>query len=62
MAKTRKSITKRFKVTKNGKILRRPSGQNHLLSKKSSQKKRSLKKWVEVSPYEVKKIKRVLTY
>lgn len=62
MAKTRKSITKRFKVTKNGKILRRPSGQNHLLSKKSSQKKRGLKKWVEVSPYEVKKIKRVLTY
>jgi len=62
MAKTRKSITKRFKITKNGKILRRPSGQNHLLSKKSSQKKRSLKKWVEVSPYEVKKIKRVLTY
>ncbi|MFA5747256.1 MAG: 50S ribosomal protein L35 [Candidatus Paceibacterota bacterium] len=62
MAKTRKSITKRFKITKNGKILRRPSGQNHLLSKKSSKKKRSLKKWVEVSPYEVKKIKRVLTY
>jgi large subunit ribosomal protein L35 len=61
-AKTRKSITKRFKITKTGKILRRPAGQNHLLSKKSSQKKRSLKKWVEVSPSEVKKIKRIISY
>ena len=33
--KTRKSITKRFKITKNGKILRRPTGQNHLRSKKT---------------------------
>ncbi len=61
-AKTRKCIAKRFKVTPTGKILRRPTGQNHLLSKKSSQKKRSLKKWVEVSPNEVKKIKRILSY
>ncbi|MDD4624736.1 MAG: 50S ribosomal protein L35 [Candidatus Paceibacterota bacterium] len=60
--KTRKAIIKRFKITKTGKILRRASGQNHLLSKRSSQKKRSLRKWVEVSPSETKKIKRVLTY
>ncbi|MFA5249573.1 MAG: 50S ribosomal protein L35 [Candidatus Paceibacterota bacterium] len=61
-AKTRKSITKRFKITKTGKVLRRQTGQNHLLSKKSSQKKRNLRKLVEVSPNEIKKIKRILSY
>ena len=61
-AKTRKSITKRFKITKTGKVLRRQTGQNHLLSKKSSQKKRNLRKMVEVSPNEIKKIKRILSY
>jgi len=60
MAKTRKSITKRFKITKKGKIMRRPIGQNHLLSKRSSKKKRKLRKWVEVGPEEAKKIKRLI--
>ena len=59
-AKTNKAIAKRFKITKSGKILRRAIGQNHLLSKKSSDKKRKLKKWVELSPSEAKKIKRLL--
>lgn len=58
--KTRKSILKRFKFTKNGKILRRPVGQNHLRAKKSGEKKRKSRKWVTVSPYEVKKIKKAL--
>lgn len=58
--KTRKSITKRFKITKNGKVLRRGIGQDHLLSKQSSDKRRSLRKWVEVSPEESKKIRKLL--
>jgi ribosomal protein L35 len=33
--KTKKALTKRFKITKNGKIMRRPAGQNHFLAKKS---------------------------
>ncbi len=38
MMKTRKSILKRFKITKTGKILRRPSGLDHGLAKKSGNK------------------------
>ena len=59
-AKTRKSLVKRFKVTKSGKVMRRAVGQDHLLSKKSSQKKRALKKMVEMSPSEAKIIRKIL--
>ncbi|MFA5714542.1 MAG: 50S ribosomal protein L35 [Candidatus Paceibacterota bacterium] len=59
-AKTRKSLSKRFKITKSGKVLRRAVGQDHLLAKKSSQKKRSLKKLVEMSPSEAKKIRKLM--
>jgi len=44
--KLRKSVLKRFKITKNKKILRRISGINHFLSKKHKdliRKKRKLK-------------------
>ncbi|MFA5013137.1 MAG: 50S ribosomal protein L35 [Candidatus Paceibacterota bacterium] len=58
--KTRKSITKRFRVTKNGLVMRRAVGQDHLLSKKSSKKKRELRKMVEMSVPESKKIKKLL--
>ncbi|MEI7463453.1 MAG: 50S ribosomal protein L35 [Candidatus Taylorbacteria bacterium] len=36
MIKTNKSFMKRFKVTKNGKILSRKAGQNHFNAKDSS--------------------------
>ena len=62
MGKTRKSIIKRFKFTKTGKILRRSCGLNHFLAKKSSKRKRSKRKWVEVSKPETKVIKRMLKY
>lgn len=59
-AKTRKSIKKRFKLTKAGKVLRRVVGQDHYRAKKSGNKKRKTRKWVEVSPEEAKKIKKLL--
>lgn len=58
--KTRKSITKRFKITKTGKILRRPVGQNHYQAKKSGKKKRAIRRWVEVSKSETKKIRKLI--
>jgi len=58
--KTKKSITKRFKITKTGKILRRPTGLDHYRAKKSGKKIRQSRKWVEVSKGEVKKIKKLL--
>ncbi len=45
--KTNKSITKRFKITKNKKVLRRPQHQNHLNaadSGKETRRKRKKKK------------------
>jgi large subunit ribosomal protein L35 len=58
--KTRKSILKRFKITKTGKVLRRPTGLDHLRAKKSGNKIRKSRKWVKVSKWEAKKIKKLL--
>ena len=60
--KTRKSITKRFKITKKGKILRRPIGQDHLRAKKKGKKIRQSRKMIKVSKDELKKIKRLIQY
>jgi large subunit ribosomal protein L35 len=61
MTKTRKSIKKRFKITKTGKILRRITGQNHYRAKKSGKRKRSGRKWVEISKPEAKKLKKLIS-
>jgi len=58
--KTRKSIKKRFKITKNGKVLKRAIGQDHNLAKKSGKKRRETRKWVKVSKVDTKKIKKLL--
>jgi len=58
--KTRKSISKRFKITKTGKILRRATGQDHYQAKKSGKKKRACRKWVGLSSWEAKKIKKLI--
>lgn len=60
--KTRKSIAKRFKFTKRGKILRRKAFKSHLLLKKSSKRKRSLRRPDLVSKTEREKIKRLMPY
>jgi len=59
-AKTRKSLSKRFKITKTGKVLRRAVGQDHLLAKKSSKKKSALKKLVEMNAPQAKIIRKLL--
>jgi len=58
--KTRKAITKRFKLTPSGKILRRLTGQDHYLAKQSPKKRRNARKWVTLSVPETKAIKRLL--
>ncbi len=58
--KTRKSILKRFKITKTGKILRRPAGLNHYRAKKSGKKIRKSRKWILLSKAEAKIIKKLL--
>lgn len=60
MKKTRKSIAKRFKITKTGKVLRRVTGQDHYRSKKSGDEIRKRRKWVKVSGPLAKKVKKLL--
>lgn len=58
--KTRKSIVKRFKITKTGKVLRRATGQDHFRSKKSSKQKQQKRKWVVMPPSEAKRVVKAL--
>ena len=60
MNKTKKAIIKRFKITKNGKIMRRATGQNHYRSKKTGKQCRKGRKWVQLSPSETKKLKKYI--
>jgi len=60
MNKTKKSLTKRFRLTKTGKVMRKISGQDHLRSKKSGKQIRQKRKQVELSKPLAKKIKKYL--
>jgi large subunit ribosomal protein L35 len=42
--KTRKSVSKRFKITGTGKILFRGAGKRHLMAGKNAKRRRSLRK------------------
>ena len=49
-AKTHRGTAKRFRVTRNGKVLRRKATKAHLLEKKTRSRKRRLSGTVEVGP------------
>lgn len=54
--KTKKSLTNRLKITKNGKVLRRQSFRRHLKAAKSSKQLRGLKRTLNVTGYLAKKV------
>lgn len=54
--KTRKSLTNRLTITKNGKIMRRQSFRRHLKAAKSAKRLRNLKKTIEMKGYFAKKV------
>jgi len=58
--KTRKSVAKRFKVTKTGKILHRRQGGRHLKIHKTKRRLRRLKQMSEVKGTFKRKIKKML--
>lgn len=57
LAKTRKAVSKRFKITGTGKVMRRRQGKRHLLENKSRKRKRSLGKGVLVAAVDAAAIK-----
>ncbi|MBN2534013.1 MAG: 50S ribosomal protein L35 [Spirochaetales bacterium] len=60
--KTRKSAASRYNVTGSGKIKYKKQGLRHILTKKSSKRKRKLRRLGILSPVEVRKIKKLLPY
>jgi len=60
--KTKKSVSKRFKITGTGKILRRKPGLRHLASSKSSKRKRRLGKAGQVHETMVDRVKACLPF
>lgn len=60
--KTNSGAKKRFRVTKNGKVVCASGYKNHLLEAKSSKRKRGLRGTGTVDSCEAPKIKRLLPY
>ena len=58
--KTHSGAKKRFKVTGSGKIMKQQAGMRHHLEVKSGQRKRRLNTDEQISPVNVKALKRLL--
>ena len=60
--KTNRGAAKRFKMTGTGKIVRNRAYGNHILTKKSTKRKRTLRKSTVVDATNGKQISRLLPY
>ena len=60
--KTSKSAAKRFKVTGTGKLKRAKAYKSHILTKKSTKRKRNLRKPTITDATNVKNMKKILPY
>ncbi len=60
--RTKKSVQKRFSITKNGKVKRNKAFSNHILTKKSRERKRKYRQSVVAHPSNSKNIKMMLPY
>lgn len=60
--KTRKSAAKRYKLTATGKVKYKKQNLRHILTKKSSKRKRGLRQAGILADAEVKRVKKLLPY
>ena len=60
--KTRKAATKRFSLTKNKKLSFKKAGKGHILTKKSSKRKRQKNRPGILKKCETKKVVRMMPY
>ena len=60
--KTHRGAAKRFKVTGNGKVKRSKAFKSHILTKKSTKRKRHLDTPTAVSPSDMGRVSRMLPY
>jgi large subunit ribosomal protein L35 len=60
--KTSRSAAKRFKMTGTGKIVRNKAYKRHILTKKSTKRKRNLRKDIILDETNVKNMRKVMPY
>ncbi|MGN0452707.1 MAG: 50S ribosomal protein L35 [Ruminococcus sp.] len=60
--KTHSGAKKRFKLTKNGKVIRAHANKRHILNKKTTKRKRGLRQTAVADATNVKQVKRLLPY
>ncbi len=60
--KTNRGAAKRFKTTGSGKIVRNKAFANHILTKKSTKRKRNLRKSGLVNSTDKKRVSRLIPY
>ena len=60
--KTKRAAAKRFKVTGTGKLKRMKAYKSHILTKKSTKRKRNLRKATLVDKTNLKAMKKILPY
>lgn len=60
--KTNRGAAKRFKLTGSGKIVRRKAGASHILTKKSTKRKRGLRMATTVDSTNLKAVRQMIPY
>ena len=60
--KTKKAAAKRFKTTGTGKLVRMKANKSHILNKKTTKRKRNLRKDILVDKTNEKTMKKILPY
>jgi large subunit ribosomal protein L35 len=60
--KTNRGAAKRFKTSGSGKVMRRKAFSSHILTKKSTKRKRGLRQADEVDSSNVKAVRKMLPY
>ena len=60
--KTHRAAAKRFSLTKTGKVKRGSAFRSHILNKKTTKRKRNLRKMAYASPANAKVIKTLIPY
>ncbi len=60
--KTHSGAKKRFKLTKSGKVVRAHANKSHILNKKTTKRKRNLRKTAIADVTNVAQVKRLIPY
>ena len=60
--KTHRGAAKRFNLTKNGKVKMNKAFRRHILNKKTTKRKRGLRKMAYAAPANAKVIKKLIPY